>query len=43
MKRARAIGKPSPGVSRKLLKVDEKSLVRVKDEKSFWDNYPMFD
>ncbi len=43
MKRARAIGKPSPGVSRKLLKVDEKSLVRVKNEKSFWDNYPMFD
>jgi len=43
MKRAKALGKPSPGVSRKLLKVDEKSLVRVKNEKSFWDNYPMFD
>ena len=43
MKRAKAIGKPSPGVKRKVLKVDEKSLVRVKNEKSFWDNYPMFD
>ena len=43
MKRARAIGKPSAGVMRKVLKVDEKSLVRVKNEKSFWDNYPMFD
>jgi len=26
-----------------LLKVDEKSLVRVKNEQSFWNNYPMFD
>jgi hypothetical protein len=43
MKRARAIGKPSEGVMRKALKVDEKSLVRVKNEQSFWDNYPMFD
>ena len=43
MKRARAMGKPSPGVSRQVLKVDEKSLVCVKSEKSFWDNYPMFD
>ena len=42
LKRARAIGKPT-NVSRKLLEVDEKSLVRVKNEKSFWDNYPMFD
>jgi hypothetical protein len=43
MKRARAIGRPEEGSSRMLLKVDEKSLVRVKNEKSFWDNYPMFD
>ena len=43
MKRAKALGKPSPGVKRMLLKVDEKSLVRVKNEQSFWNNYPMFD
>jgi hypothetical protein len=43
MKRARALGKPSPGCDRIELKVDEKSLVLVKNEKSFWDNYPMFD
>ncbi len=50
LKRARAIGKPlgpafppSPGCDRIELKVDEKSLVLVKNEKSFWDNYPMFD
>jgi len=42
MKRARAIGRPAEGSSR-ILKVDEKSLVRVKNEKSFWDNYPLFD
>ena len=40
MKRARAIGKLGSG---KVLKVDEKSLVRVKNEKSFWNNYPLFD
>ena len=41
--RARAMGKPSPGVNRKPLVVDYLSLKRVEDEKSFWDNYPMFD
>ena len=40
MKRARAIGKLGSG---KVLKVDEKSLGRVKNEKSFWNNYPLFD
>ena len=43
MKRARAIGRPDEGSSRMLLKVDEKSLVRVKSEQSFWANYPSFD
>jgi hypothetical protein len=43
MKRARAIGKPSAGVMCKVLKVDEKSLKRVKNEQSFWNNYPLFD
>ncbi len=43
MKRARAIGRPEEGSNRMVLKVDEKSLVRVKSEQSFWDNYPMFD
>ena len=43
MKRARAIGRPAEGSNRIVLKVAEKSLVRVKNEKSFWDNYPMFD
>ena len=40
LKRARAIGKLGSG---KVLKVDEKSLYRVKREQSFWDNYPLFD
>ena len=41
--RARAMGKPSPGVKRKPLVVDYLSLKRVEDEQSFWNNYPMFD
>ena len=43
LKRARAMGRPEKGSRRILLKVDEKSLYRVKNEQSFWDNYPMFD
>jgi len=37
---AREIGKLANG---KKLVVDYLSLKRVKNEKSFWDNYPMFD
>ena len=39
--RAREIGKGSGDC--KELVVDYLSLKRVKDEQSFWDNYPMFD
>lgn len=38
---AREIGEGSGG-SKKLV-VDYLSLKKVEDEKSFWDNYPMFD
>ena len=43
LKRARALGRPSEGCDRQVLVVDAQSLYRVKNEKSFWDNYPMFD
>ncbi len=40
LKCAKEIGKLANG---KQLVVDEKSLHKVKNEKSFWDNYPMWD
>jgi hypothetical protein len=40
--RAREIGKPSKEGGLKLV-VDYLSLKRVKDENSFWNNYPLLD
>lgn len=42
LKRAKEIGKPSEEGGLKL-EVAQHSLKRVKNEQSFWDNYPMFD
>ena len=43
LRRARALGRPDPGCVRQVLKVDVQSLRRVKNEQSFWNNYPSFD